>query len=121
MDILFNKNNSLPQQVEINKVNISKLFVLNAKTKFIYKKITIPKESWQQEDYGKYKAVYSDSDITKDSLVIIIPEEDSDEMFYHINSINYGFEIYNKNKPNDDIICHIWFNNKYLNNERRCC
>ena len=119
MDVFLNKNNSLPEQVEINKSNICKLFVSNAKTKFIYKKITIPKDAWQQLIDGKYKAVYNDEDITEDSLVIIIPDS-LDTMFYYINSINYGFEIYNKNKPDDDIECHIWFNNKYMNNERRC-
>lgn len=119
MDVFLNRNNSLYEQVEINKTNICKLFVSNAKNKFIYKKITIPKESWQQLVDGKYKATYSDTDINEDSLVIIIPFSD-EAMFYYINSINYGFEVYNKNKPNEDIDCYIWFNNKYLNCERSC-
>lgn len=115
MEFMFNKWNSLPQQVEENKENISLLMNMFADGVLTKTNEVLQKLDWQQNgDY--FEQTVSVPYMNEDKFIVVTPgssELTTIKEFSKLKScesLENNVKFKTLEKPNVDIVITIWYN-----------
>lgn len=115
MEFMFNKWNSLPQQVEENKDNISLLMHMFSDGVLTKSTEVLQRLDWNQNgDY--YEQVVSVPYMTEDKLIIVVPgnsELTTIREFTKLKtceSLENNVKFKTLEKPTVDIVVSVWYN-----------